>query len=555
MDIANEVLRILDERGPSSLSDVVADLRERDGTLTPTRIAESLPADALLVHEEYLVRESWLFDRVFTHRLTDAEAASDMVAVMPDFALVLNALDPGVEEWVLTDGTQVTTLLAWLEPPDGFEVPDELYNVDIIFAFPPGTFRGAGRDAGDLVGLRYGPGGFTLEAPEVVERGAARDPGIPRRPAGRGPERRRRVAVGAAGRHAGVPRSVAPRVGDHRRQRRDSGARQPRQGGRSTATPTSAGMLCRCCGCGGMSGTIKRPRYYALQELSGATLHLPGVSAVRSPDEVPFDPALIALRPGRPVRQPGGGVGGRLQPVRRNRRHQPSAGPDHADLAGRESGAADPARLRGTARGGPRHGEQPVHTGPGHRSRFGSGVRGHGDARERSRQCCRVRSSLPARGTAASSDVGRGAALPRRRPRESGPQRPLPVRFRQEVQTVPPRQAAGRAGGARLLALTQGLRFRRPVGTPAAWERGRSARGQRHVHDASGETHCRSNCCSSTRVPRAVHRAAQRTAAGRRAGTRHVDGWRRPACASWWRSSTPSPACPSRCAMWPPARC
>ncbi len=33
---------------------------------------------------------------------------------------------------------------------------------------------------------------------------------------------------------------------------------------------------------------------HALQELSGATLHLPGVSAVRSPDEVPFDPALIA---------------------------------------------------------------------------------------------------------------------------------------------------------------------------------------------------------------------------------------------------------------------
>ncbi|HQR79607.1 MAG TPA: SEC-C domain-containing protein, partial [Actinomycetota bacterium] len=132
--------------------------------------------DVLAVHDEVFVRVSWLHGRVFTHRLTEAEADSDLVRTLPDLDIVLNLTTPGGDDWRLTDGTAVLTVIEGEEPED-LEIPEELFDAEIMFSLPSGWLREKGFRAGDLLALRYGPDGWNWEKPtdpgspdQVVER-------------------------------------------------------------------------------------------------------------------------------------------------------------------------------------------------------------------------------------------------------------------------------------------------------------------------------------------------------------------------------------------------
>lgn len=162
MDIANEVHAILDERGPTRLGDLVTALLERDPSLTAGQISEAMPDDALAIHEEYVVRASWLSGCIFTHRLTEAEVRADLIPVTPDFTVLLNVLPATEDDWQLADGTPVLTLGPWVSFED-VEIPAELSDVEILFALPPGWLTGMGLGAGDLLGLRHDPAGWSAE--------------------------------------------------------------------------------------------------------------------------------------------------------------------------------------------------------------------------------------------------------------------------------------------------------------------------------------------------------------------------------------------------------
>lgn len=180
------VRQVLSARGPMSEDDLLDALvadgvdlgRDAEATL-----AEALDGNADLVMP--LADGRWasipavLDGRVFTHRLSEAEVAHDLIEWGPDLAPVsmLTELDAYRR---LVDGAPVGDAFALLdEDPDAFAargVPAAAIGGEGALLLPPGCLGHLGVRAGDLVGLRVTAGGFELSVavgPAPSDGGAA----------------------------------------------------------------------------------------------------------------------------------------------------------------------------------------------------------------------------------------------------------------------------------------------------------------------------------------------------------------------------------------------
>ncbi len=161
---SDQWLQILDENGPLTVEefDDVAAAHEWD-------YESPLPPDVLEIADELFVRKSWLQDRVVTHRLTQVEAESGVVDVIPDWLAIMELTD-GAHDVSLADGGLLHIVDLWTEAPR--EIPDALAEAEYLFVFSADYFTARGLGAGDLVGLRVDASGVaSVEA--VVATGKA----------------------------------------------------------------------------------------------------------------------------------------------------------------------------------------------------------------------------------------------------------------------------------------------------------------------------------------------------------------------------------------------
>lgn len=156
------IQQILDTAGPMEGYDLEGALQDRYPGWSHREFRPGSAGDVVAIHDELFVRESWMYDRVFTHRLTEAEVDSDLLEVLADLGVVLNLTDPAVDDWELTDGTPVTSIGPW-SPESEIEIPAALEDVEILFAFPPHWLTDNEFQQGDLIGFRFGPQGWSWE--------------------------------------------------------------------------------------------------------------------------------------------------------------------------------------------------------------------------------------------------------------------------------------------------------------------------------------------------------------------------------------------------------
>jgi hypothetical protein len=168
--IADVVRQALSARGPMTEDDLLLAL-EGDGIdLGPEpdeTLAEVLDEDTELVLPLVDGRWAWipalLDGRTFTHRLSEAEVAHDMIGFGPDLAPVsmLTEIDTYQR---LVDGSPISDVSPFLD--EGVlaarGVPLEDVDSEGALLLPPGHFATLGVDAGDLVGLRVTTNGFEL---------------------------------------------------------------------------------------------------------------------------------------------------------------------------------------------------------------------------------------------------------------------------------------------------------------------------------------------------------------------------------------------------------
>ena len=130
-------------------------------------LAEVLDEDIELVVPLADGRWAWipalLDGRTFTHRLSDAEVAHDMIGWGPDLAPVAMLAEIDTYQR-LVDGSPISDVSPFLDE-DVFAargVPIEEVDGEGALLLPPGHFAAQGVDAGDLLGLRVTPNGFDL---------------------------------------------------------------------------------------------------------------------------------------------------------------------------------------------------------------------------------------------------------------------------------------------------------------------------------------------------------------------------------------------------------
>ena len=132
-------------------------------------LAEVLDEDTELVIPLVDGRWAWipalLDGRTFTHRLSEAEVAHDMIGFGPDLAPV--AMLTEIETYQqLADGSPISDVSPLLDEDvlAARGVPMEEVNGEGALLLPPGHLAAQGVDAGDLVGLRVTANGFELVA-------------------------------------------------------------------------------------------------------------------------------------------------------------------------------------------------------------------------------------------------------------------------------------------------------------------------------------------------------------------------------------------------------
>ena len=146
----------LDPAFERPLSDVLDDHREPVHVLADGRLAW-IP--------------SVLAGRIFTHRLTAAEADHDVIPWSADLAALSLLIDgEGFDQ--LADGSPISEAFAELGE-DLRGAPESVDPGGGVLLLPPGKFAELGVGAGDLVGLRLTPQGFKIEkVADVTPTGA-----------------------------------------------------------------------------------------------------------------------------------------------------------------------------------------------------------------------------------------------------------------------------------------------------------------------------------------------------------------------------------------------
>ncbi|WP_147453988.1 SEC-C domain-containing protein [Tessaracoccus antarcticus] len=112
--------------------------------------------------------------RVFTHRLSGAEAAHDFLGIGPDLMPVTILTESEIHRR-LVDGSQIGEVGPWsdvaLWEARGLDVADMEH--DQNWLLPPGHFEGVGAQAGDLIGVRVTDAGFDIIAVDAVKKSTA----------------------------------------------------------------------------------------------------------------------------------------------------------------------------------------------------------------------------------------------------------------------------------------------------------------------------------------------------------------------------------------------
>jgi tetratricopeptide (TPR) repeat protein len=168
--IAAVVRQALSARGPMTENDLLLALDGDGIDLGPdadATLAEVLDVDTELVLPLVDGRWAWipalLDGRIFTHRLSEAEVAHDMIRFGPDLAPVAMLTEIDTYQR-LVDGSLISDVSPFLDEDvlAARGVPLEDVDSEGALLLPPGHFAALGVDAGDLVGLRVTANGFEL---------------------------------------------------------------------------------------------------------------------------------------------------------------------------------------------------------------------------------------------------------------------------------------------------------------------------------------------------------------------------------------------------------
>lgn len=168
--LAATVRQLLTERGPLAHADLLAALAEAGldlGAHPDDSLLDALDSDPGPVLNLADGRWAWipavLDGRVFTHRLSAAEAEHDAIGWDGDLA-PLSMLTELPQFLRLSDGAPIAEVFTDLDD-DALAargVPEELDGGEGVLLLPPGRFAEIGARAGDLVGLRVTAEGFEL---------------------------------------------------------------------------------------------------------------------------------------------------------------------------------------------------------------------------------------------------------------------------------------------------------------------------------------------------------------------------------------------------------
>ncbi|SRX80125.1 hypothetical protein [Ilumatobacter coccineus YM16-304] [Mycolicibacterium parafortuitum] len=167
LDPTDALARILSEHGPLHEDDIAhrlseAGIRNAEDVL-PHLLNEINCAAVPLADESWVWLPALLAGRIFTHRVDAQEIAHDILLVTPDLDPIAHLCE--FEEYAqLADGTPVSVALPAFDDGvlDERDVPLDMVDDGGALVLPPGTLRGLGLAAGDLVGLRLTPAGLTL---------------------------------------------------------------------------------------------------------------------------------------------------------------------------------------------------------------------------------------------------------------------------------------------------------------------------------------------------------------------------------------------------------
>lgn len=188
------------ESGDSNVLAAIAELLTEHGPMTAEQLAEAVSARGFILGDDPddlvfetleaedsavvpLIDDRWawlpslLAGRVFTHRVSAAEATHDVLADSPDL-LALSMLVENDTHRCLTDGAPIRSVLSGFDDEvlDDRGIPDELLSDEGDLLLPAGYLAGRGIRAGDLIGLRLTDGGLELmpvEEPPTTGPGLA----------------------------------------------------------------------------------------------------------------------------------------------------------------------------------------------------------------------------------------------------------------------------------------------------------------------------------------------------------------------------------------------
>ena len=161
------IARLLTDHGPLSKDDVLVRLRA-DGvadadTLVDETLNEMSSPAALLVDERWVWLPTLLAGRIFTHVVTAAEVAHDLLTDTADLGPVTELCEfDGYQQ--LADGSPIRVVVAEF---DDDVLAERGIPVDVVpevgVLLPAGTLAALGVGAGDLVGIRLTDVGLAVE--------------------------------------------------------------------------------------------------------------------------------------------------------------------------------------------------------------------------------------------------------------------------------------------------------------------------------------------------------------------------------------------------------
>ena len=169
-ELATAVESVLSLNGPMSVGALAEALTQRGfylgadaaGRLLDEVFEAENSVYLPLLDDRWCHLPSLLCGRTFSHRVTDAELAYDVLGVAPDLEPILMLSDqPAFSHFV--DGTALRVVLPGFPPDkDDRPVPSDALDMTGSLLLRPGALAGLGVKAGDLVGLRLAATGVEL---------------------------------------------------------------------------------------------------------------------------------------------------------------------------------------------------------------------------------------------------------------------------------------------------------------------------------------------------------------------------------------------------------